>query len=136
MVGIVLVTHGKIGEEMIRAALSIVKEKPPLRGVSLEHGEEVETMRRKIQEAIAQVDQGHGVLLLSDMFGGTPSNLCLSFLEEGKTEVVTGVNLPMLIKLASLKEDRPLLEIATFIKTYGQKNIARAGEVLKEGSDL
>ena len=65
------------------------------------------------------------------MSGGTPSNLCLSFLEEGKVEVVTGVNLPMLIKLANLKEEKSLGEIADFIKNYGQKNIARAGEVLK-----
>ncbi len=131
MVGIVIVTHGKIGEEMVRATLSIVKEPAPLVGVSIEHSEEVESMRLKIQNAIRQVDRGQGVLLLSDMFGGTPSNLCLSFLEEGKVEVVTGVNLPMLIKLANLKEEKSLGEIADFIKNYGQKNIARAGEVLK-----
>lgn len=131
MIGVVVVTHGRIGEEMVRAALSIVKEPRPIAGVSLEHSEEMDGMRRKIQHAIEEADNGQGVLLLSDMFGGTPSNLCLSFLKEGKVEVVTGVNLPMLIKLASLREDRPLAETADFIKGYGQKNIARATEVLK-----
>ncbi len=131
MIGTVVVTHGKIGEEMVRAALSIIRESRPMVGVSLEQSEDVDRMRRKIAEAIRQTDQGEGVLLLSDMFGGTPSNLCLSFLEEGRVEVVSGVNLPMLIKLATLNELRPLAEIADFIKSYGQKNIARAEEVLK-----
>lgn len=131
MIGTVVVTHGKIGEEMVRVALSIVQEATPLYGVALEHDEDREAMRRKIQGAIQEADRGDGVLLLSDMFGGTPSNLCLSFLQEGKIEVVTGVNLPMLIKIASLKEHKTLGEIADFIKSYGQKNIARAGEVLK-----
>ncbi len=130
-IGTVVVTHGKIGEEMVRAVASIVKETGPLLGVSLEHHEDVDTMRRRIQEAIQQADQGRGVLLLSDMFGGTPSNLCLSFLESGKVEVVTGVNLPMLIKLASLEDQAPLAETANFIKSYGQKNITRAAEILE-----
>lgn len=131
MTGIVVVTHGNIGTEMVRAAQSIVKDPLPLVGVSLEHSETVDVMREKIQKAISQVNQGKGILLLSDMFGGTPSNLCLSFLEEGKVEVIAGVNLPMLIKLASLREPLPLKEIASFIKNYGQKNITLAGEVLK-----
>lgn len=131
MIGTVVVTHGRIGEEMVRAVLSIVKEQRPLKGVALEHDEEMEEMKRRIQEAIREVDQGDGILLLSDMFGGTPSNLCLSFLEEGRVEVVTGVNLPMLIKLASLKEPLTLQETANFIKTYGQKNITRAAEILR-----
>ena len=112
---------------MVRAALSIVRENSPLVGVSLEHGEGVGEMRRKIQAAIQEVDRGRGVLLLSDMFGGTPSNLCLSFRSEGEIEVVTGGNLPMLIKLASWKDHPPLTEAASFIGNYGQKNIARAG---------
>ena len=87
--------------------------------------------RRKVEEAIQKADQGEGVLLLSDMFGGTPCNLCLSFLDAPKVEVVSGINLPMLIKLASLKEAKKLSEIADFIKSYGQKNITRASEVLR-----
>lgn len=134
MVGIVVVTHGRIGMEMVKAALSIVKDQTeiPMVGVAIEHDESVDQMRSKIDAAIRQVAQGEGVLLLSDMFGGTPSNLCLSFLDEGKVEVITGVNLPMLIKLASTREKIPLPEIASFIKNYGQKNISLAGEVLKD----
>lgn len=134
MVGTVVVTHGKIGEEMVRATFSILKEERPMIGVCLEQSEAVDLMRRKIQAAIEKVDQGNGILLLSDMFGGTPSNLCLSFLKEREIEVVTGVNLPMLIKLASFAELKPLQEVAEFIKSYGQKNITRATEVLQKGS--
>lgn len=130
MVGTIVVTHGGIGKELVRAVQTIVREPNPLVGVALEQSESVDQMRHKIEQAIREMDSGEGVLLLSDMFGGTPSNLCLSFLKEGKVEVVTGVNLPMLIKMASLKEKKSLEEIADFIKNYGQKNIARATEVL------
>lgn len=130
-IGTVVVSHGNIGMEMVRVARSIVTEAAPMAGVALEHDEDVARMREKILTAIKDVDRGGGVLLLSDMFGGTPSNLCMSFLEEGKIEVITGVNLPMLIKLASFRGEKPLAEIAAFIREYGQKNIALAGEVLK-----
>jgi PTS system mannose-specific IIA component len=117
--------------EMVRVARSIVTDAAPMAGVALEHDEDATQMRDKILAAIREVDRGAGILLLSDMFGGTPSNLCLSFLQEGRIEVITGVNLPMLIKLASFRGERPLAEIAAFIRDYGQKNIALAGEVLK-----
>lgn len=131
MIGTVVVSHGLIGVEMVRIARSIVRDSTPMVGIALEHDENVDQTRAKIGAAIREVDSKGGVLLLSDMFGGTPSNLCLSFLEEGTIEVITGVNLPMLIKLANYREERPLLEIAAFIKEYGQKNIALAGEVLQ-----
>jgi PTS system mannose-specific IIA component len=131
MIGTVVVSHGNIGKEMVRVARSIVTDVPPMVGVALEHDEDVRQMRQKIEQAIQEVDRQGGILLLSDMFGGTPSNLCLSFLQEGKIEVITGVNLPMLIKLANFREKQPLSEIASFIKEYGQKNIALAGQVLK-----
>ena len=126
MIGAVVVTHGSIGTEMIRATESIVKEKLPFLGVALEHHESVPTMKSKIREAINSCRSKKGLLLLSDLFGGTPCNLCLSFLEEDKVEVVTGVNLPMLIKLAHYKENRPLKEVARFIRDYGKKNISLA----------
>lgn len=131
MIGTIVVSHGNIGVEMVRVARSIVTDAAPMAGVALEHDEDVSQMREKIRVAIAEVDRGGGILLLSDMFGGTPSNLCMSFLQEGRVEVITGVNLPMLIKLASFRGDRSLAEIAAFIREYGQKNIALAGEVLK-----
>lgn len=120
---------------MVRVARSIVRDPIPMIGVALEHDENVDQMRAKIGAAIREVKTPSGVLLLSDMFGGTPSNLCLSFLEEGHVEVITGVNLPMLIKLANFREDKPLSEIASFIRSYGQKNIALAGEILKGNGD-
>ena len=131
MIGTIVVSHGNIGLEMVRVARSIVTDAAPMAGVALEHDEDVSQMREKIRQAIREVDRGGGILLLSDMFGGTPSNLCLSFLQEGRIEVITGVNLPMLIKLASFRGERSLAEIAAFIREYGQKNIALAGEVLK-----
>ncbi|MBW2697130.1 MAG: PTS fructose transporter subunit IIA, partial [Deltaproteobacteria bacterium] len=82
---------------------------------------------------IKDVDTGDGVLVLTDMFGGTPSNIALSFLEENNVEVVTGINLPMLIKLATLSDEPPLDELATFIKEYGQRNISVASQLLPEG---
>lgn len=130
-IGTVVVSHGNIGSEMVRAVRSIVRDPNPMIGVSLEHDEDVTQIRQKISAAIEEVDRGDGILLLTDMFGGTPSNLALSFLKEGSVEVVTGVNLPMLIKLASLRENMPLSEAASFIRHYGQKNIAYAGEVLQ-----
>ena len=140
-IGAVVVTHGSIGTEMIRATESIVKEKLPFLGVALEHHESIPTMRTKIREAIDSCrskksgspkgGSPNGLLLLSDLFGGTPCNLCLSFLKEGKVEVITGVNLPMLIKLAHYKENRPLKEVARFIREYGKKNITLARLVLK-----
>ncbi len=131
MIGTVVVSHGNIGKELVRVARSIVTDASPMTGVALEHDEDVDLMRQRITEAIREVDRDGGILLLSDMFGGTPSNLCLSFLEEGKIEVITGVNLPMLIKLANFRGEKPLSEVAAFIREYGQKNIALAGEVLR-----
>ena len=131
MIATVVVSHGNVGPEMVRIAQSIVRDPTPMIGIALEHDENVDKIREKITAAIQQVAQEDGVLLLSDMFGGTPSNLCLSFLEAGKIEVITGVNLPMLIKLANYREKKSLFEIATFIRGYGQKNITLASEMLQ-----
>jgi PTS system mannose-specific IIA component len=90
-------------------------------------------MRGAIATALKAADQGDGVLVLTDMFGGTPSNISLSFLDEHHVEVVTGCNLPMLIKLATLGDDQPLEELSHFIKNYGQRNISVASDLLPEG---
>jgi PTS system mannose-specific IIA component len=89
-------------------------------------------MRGSIADALKAADHGNGVLVLTDMFGGTPSNMSLSFVEGGGVEVVTGLNLPMLIKLATLTEEKSLEELAKFIKSYGQRNISVASEILPE----
>jgi PTS system mannose-specific IIA component len=90
-------------------------------------------MRGRIEKALREADQGRGVLLLVDMFGGTPSNLCLSFLEERRVEVVTGVNLPMLVKVARVDEGMPLHEVAELARDYGRRNISVASDVLAGG---
>ncbi len=131
-VGVVIVTHYRLGEEFLQALRLIVPDGPRFYAVSIDPKQSVEEMRTAIQQALGDADQGEGVLVLTDMFGGTPSNISLSFLEEQRVEVVTGLNLPMLIKLATPIEQKPLDELAGFIKSYGQRNISVASEILPE----
>jgi PTS system mannose-specific IIA component len=130
--GVVIVTHYRLGAEFLQALRLIVPEAPEFQSVSVEPTQSVEEMRSRIEEALKAADDGHGVLVLTDMFGGTPSNIALSFLDEHRVEVVTGLNLPMLIKLATLADEKPLDELAAFIKGYGQRNISVASELLPD----
>ncbi len=132
MVGIVIVTHLKLGKELLAVAELIVGKLKQFQAVSIDPTEDVEEIKEKISSAVRAVDKGKGVLILTDMFGGTPSNISLSFLEEWKIEVITGVNLPMLLKLSTYEGERDLADLAKFIKTYGQKNINLASEILKK----
>jgi PTS system mannose-specific IIA component len=132
MVGIVIVTHLRLGEELLGVAELIVGKLKQFDAVSIDPSAGVEEIREKISASIRKVDRGEGILILTDMFGGTPSNISLSFLEEGKIEVITGVNLPMLLKLSTYEGEGDLVELAQFIKTYGQKNINLASEILKK----
>ena len=132
MIGLVIVTHSGLGEALIEAAESIVEG--PLgaaTAVSVDLRQSAEQMRGKINTGIKAVDQGGGVLILTDMFGGTPSNLSLSFLEEGRIEVLTGVNLPVVIRAAKMRKDKNLSELAESLQTYGRKSISLASSVLK-----
>ena len=131
-VGVVVVAHYRLGEELLQALRLIVPGASGFEAVSIEPKPSVDEMRASIAEAIDRVDAGAGVLILTDMFGGTPSNIALSFLGERRVEVVTGVNLPMLIKLATLRKEQPLEELAPFIKGYGQRNISLASELLPD----
>jgi PTS system mannose-specific IIA component len=131
--GVVIVTHYRLGEEFLQALRLIVPDAPPFQAVSIDPKQSVDEMRESIAAALRRVEGEDGVLILTDMFGGTPSNMGLSFLEEHRVEVVTGLNLPMLIKLATMTEQRPLEDLATFIKEYGQRNIRVASEILPEG---
>ena len=133
-IGVVLVTHYRLGEELLQALRLIVPDAPEFQAVSIEPTQGVDEMRAAIQSALQKADQGEGVLVLTDMFGGTPSNISLSFQKEHTVEVVTGVNLPMLIKLASGVEPQPLEDLATFIKEYGRRNISVASEILPDAS--
>ena len=133
MIGVVIVTHCRLGEELIAAAKLVVGEElKQFQPVSIGSSEGTEDIRDKIIGAIRKVDEGQGVLILTDMYGGTPSNISLSFLEEKKIEVITGVNLPMLLKLATHHNDMDLEKLAVFITEYGQRNINLASEVLKK----
>ena len=131
-IGVVIVSHSRLGEEMLQAVRLIVPDAPPFIAVGIEPDQRVDEVRAAIAKALEAADVGDGVLVLTDMFGGTPSNVSLSFLGERAIEVVTGVNLPMLIKLATLREEKPLDELAAFIKQYGQRNISMASEILPE----
>ena len=133
MVGVVVVTHCHLAEQLIAAAQLVVGEElKQFQPISIDPKEGSEEIREKIFTAIRKVDEGQGVLILTDMYGGTPSNISLSFLEEKKIEVITGVNLPMLLKLATYKNDMDLEALAVFITDYGQRNINLASEVLKK----
>ena len=129
-VGVVIVAHYRLGEEMLQAARLIVPDAPRFFAVGIEPKLRVDEIRAAIATALDAADQGEGVLVLTDMFGGTPSNVSLSFLGERRIEVVTGLNLPMLIKLCTLREEKPLAELASFVKQYGQRNISVASEIL------
>ena len=130
MIGIVVVSHGKIGEEMVNATKRIIPDMTHICGVAVESDDPPEQIRQQIGNAIQEVNTGGGVLILTDMFGGTPSNICLSFLETQKVEVLSGFNLPMIIKLANLRKERNFKETVTFIQQYGQRNIVIASNVL------
>ncbi len=131
-IGVVIVTHYQIGAEFLHALRLIVPNAPDFLSVSIDPKQSVDEMREAIQKAMKRAERGAGVLVLTDMFGGTPSNMSLSFVEETGVEVVTGLNLPMLIKLATLSEDKTLEELAKLIKSYGQRNISVASEILPD----
>ena len=135
MIGVLITTHGNLGNELIKAAELIRGSLKGVMHVSVDQTKDVEEIKKEISAAIKKLDQGQGVLILTDLFGGTPSNISLSFLKEGKLEVVTGVNLPMLMKLAAPREGTTLKEFAGFIKDYGIKNISVASEKLSKKVD-
>lgn len=132
-VGVLIVTHYRLGEEFLQALRLILPEAPTFESVAVDPSMPVEEVRGSIAAGLKNADHGDGVLILTDMFGGTPSNMSLSFHDEHQVEVVTGMNLPMLIKLATMREDKALDELAGFIKSYGQRNISVASELVPEG---
>ena len=132
MIGILIVTHQELAEALLSVWDLIVGRQEGIGAVSLDPSAPPEVSRQQIQRGLSQVSGGNGVIILTDMLGGTPSNLTLSFLQEGKVEVVTGVNLPMLMKLAHIRDQQDLREAALALKQSGQKGIAVASEVLKK----
>jgi len=128
---VVVVTHGQLATELVNAAETIVGDLPRFAAVSIGWHDAVELAREEIAQAVARVDSGAGVIVLTDMFGGTPSNLAITFLAEGQVEVVTGVNLPMLLKLASTREIADLREVARRIREDGRAGIWVASDLLR-----
>jgi PTS system mannose-specific IIA component len=131
MIGVVVVTHGQLATELVNAAETIVGELPRFAAVSIGWHEDTEDARNEIAQAIARVDDGTGVLILTDMFGGTPSNLAMTFLAEERVEVITGVNLPMLIKLVNMPQPSDLLAVARDMREHGRNAIWVASDLLR-----
>ena len=134
MIGVVVVTHGQLASELVSAAETIVGDLPQMKAVSIGSHEDVQDARQEIAAAIAAVAAPEGVIVATDMFGGTPANLGITFLEAGKVEVVTGVNLPMLIKLASLRDTATVLDAARQIREHGRNAIWVASDLLNGDS--
>ncbi len=130
MIGLVLVTHGGLAAELIAAMEHIVGPQEKIAAISIGSDDDMEARRRDILEAVAAVDAGSGVILLTDMFGGTPSNLAISAMDKGRIEVIAGVNLPMLIKLADLRRQANLAEAARGAQEAGRKYIHIASRIL------
>jgi PTS system mannose-specific IIA component len=130
MIGIVVVTHGQLAIELVNAAETIVGDLPQFAAVSIGWHDDVDDAREEIKQAIARVQGTDGVLILTDMFGGTPANLGLTFLEADRVEVITGVNLPMLIKLAGAQKASNLLAVAREMREHGRNAIWVASDLL------
>lgn len=130
MIGMVLVTHGRLAEEFIAATEHVVGAQQNIQAICIGPDDDMEQRRLEIMDAVEAVDGGDGVVLLTDMFGGTPSNLAISIMEKGRVEVIAGINLPMLIKLASVRADMPLVEAVDAAKEAGLKYINVASQIL------
>ena len=132
MIGVVLVTHGRLAAEFIAALEHVVGPQRNIRAVCIGPDDDMEQRRKDILECVAAVDEGGGVVLLTDMFGGTPSNLAISIMDAAKVEVIAGVNLPMLIKLASVREGSSLSAAANSAQKAGRQYINIASGLLKD----
>lgn len=133
MIGVLLVTHGKLAEELRDAARTIQPEITRIVAVALEWDQTGEDARERISRGLAEADQGDGAVILTDMFGGTPTNLTLSFLDKNRVEIVTGVNLPMVLKCAALQgSGKSVVEVAHIAKDRAQRSICVASDLLAD----
>lgn len=130
MIGIVLVTHGKLAEEFRQAVEHVVGPQKFIETICIGPEDDMDQRRQDIVDAVAKADDGYGVIILTDMFGGTPSNLSISVMESGKTEVIAGMNLPMLIKLAGVRSDNNMERLLVESSEAGRKYINVASRVL------
>jgi PTS system mannose-specific IIA component len=134
MIGLVLVTHGRLAAEFAAAMEHIVGAQPALESVCIGADDDMEARRADIAAAVARVDQGQGVILLTDMFGGTPSNLAISLMGSGQIEVIAGINLPMLIRLASVRKSMSVANAVEAAAAAGRKYISVASQILGEAA--
>jgi PTS system mannose-specific IIA component len=130
MIGMILVTHGRLAEEFVHAMEHVVGKQADIATVCIGPHDDMEARRKEIAKAIKQVDSGSGAILLTDLFGGTPSNLAISLLKAGKTEVIAGINLPMLIRLAGARKDMDLTTATAAARDAGRNYITIASEFL------
>jgi mannose PTS system EIIA component len=130
MIGGIIVSHGKLAEELLNALTIILGEAPYIEAISIGWYDDVEESKKKINSSLKRVDQKNGVLIFTDMFGGTPSNLSFGFLKDDHIEIITGVNLPMLIKFVSLQRSNNLKDVARKVVDQGKKNIHLASALL------
>ncbi|WP_407048602.1 PTS sugar transporter subunit IIA [Methyloraptor flagellatus] len=131
MIGLVLVTHGDLAKEFVKALEHVVGPQRQIETICIGPEDDMERRRQDILDAVARVDDGAGVVILTDMFGGTPSNLAISVMNGGSIEVVAGVNLPLLVKLAKVRAERPILTAVVEAKEAGRKYINVASQVLQ-----
>ena len=130
MIGMVLVTHGNLATEFLVAMQHVVGRQEQIATICIGPNDDMEDRRREIGDAIASVDSGQGAIILTDLFGGTPSNLAISLLEKGRVEVIAGVNLPMLIRLDSARRNLGIVEAVAAAREAGRKYISVASELL------
>jgi PTS system mannose-specific IIA component len=130
-IGGVIVSRGQVANELLSAAETVVGELGNIVAVSIGWHDDVEAAKQEIERAIKQVSQGRGVLLLTDMFGGTPTNISAMFIKDGEVELVTGVNLPMVLKLATTNGEASLSEVAKSVEEQGKQSIYRTGALLE-----
>ena len=135
MLGLLVVTHGNLAQELVSSARTIVADEVVLEALSIAWNDDPEGAAENIRQGIERLDQGAGVLVLTDMFGGTPTNLALAMLEPGRVEIVTGANLPMLIKFANLDRDVDLTEAAVCVARQGRESVQVASELLGDQAD-
>jgi PTS system mannose-specific IIA component len=132
MIGMVLVTHGRLAEELVAALEHVVGSQPNIVSICIGPNDNMEERRSEIMESSIKADEGDGVVLLTDMFGGTPSNLAISIMEKANVEIIAGVNLPMLIKLASVRKTEPLKKAIESAQDSGRKYINIASKILSK----
>ena len=133
MIGLVLVTHGRLAEEFVAATEHVVGPQPATRAICIGPDDDMERRRQDILDAIGTTDDGNGVIVLTDMFGGTPSNLAISVMDKANVEIIAGVNLPMLIKLASVRAGNDLRSAVASAQEAGRTYIHVAGRLLEGG---